>query len=148
MLHKNLSILNNRFFGIVILALFFALFFDSASLAFAQRTRKTPATTASPSTKSITVHTEPKAIVWLDEVRRGVTDDTVNLALEKVSAGRHTLRVRAGGFKERTLALLPTQRGAIAVRLTRTTDEAELVFQQAEEAREKARDEESRRAAV
>ena len=147
MLHKNLSILNNRFFSIALLALLFTLFFDSASSAFAQRTRKPP-TAASSSNKSITVHTEPKAIVWLDEVRRGVTDDTGNLALEKVSAGRHTLRVRASGFKERALALLPTQRGAIAVRLTRTTDEAELTFQQAEEAREKARDEESRRAAV
>jgi tetratricopeptide (TPR) repeat protein len=115
--------------------------------AFAQKTRKASAIAPS-SNKSITIHTEPKAIVWLDEVRRGVTDDAGKLTLEKVSAGRHTLRVRAGGFKERTLALLPTQRGAIEVRLTRTTDEAELIFQQAEEAREKAHDEESRRAAV
>jgi tetratricopeptide (TPR) repeat protein len=45
--------------------------------------------------------------------------------------------VRAKGFAERALALLPTQRGALTVALTPTTDEAELAFQQAEEAREK-----------
>lgn len=92
--------------------------------------------------------TEPKAIVWLDEVRRGVTDDMGQLELAKVSAGRHTLRVRATGFSERALALLPSQRGSITVKLTPTTDEGEVLFQQAEEAREKARDDQARRAAV
>src|SRR5438128_1521344 len=113
--------------------------------ALAQRVRKT---SASSPAKSITVHSEAKAIVCLDELRRGVTDEPAKLTLEQVSAGRHTLRVRANGFKERTLALLPAQRGLIDVRLTRTTDEAELTFQQAEEAREKATDEASRRAAA
>lgn len=136
----------NRKFLIVISASFLIAFALSTPGALAQRTR--PAAAASSSNKSITVHTEPKAIVWLDEVRRGVTDDSGNLTLEKVSPARHTLRVRANGFKEKTLALLPAQRGPVEVRLTRTTDEAELTFQQAEEAREKARDEESRRAAV
>ena len=42
-----------------------------------------------------------------------------------------------GGFAERTVALLPAQRGALSVVLTPTTDAAELAFQQAEEAREK-----------
>jgi len=83
--------------------------------------------------KSLTVKTEPKATVWLDEVRHGVTDDSGSLAVKNVSAGRHTLRVRARGFSERTLALLPAQRGTVEVRLTPTTDEAELLFQQAEE---------------
>ena len=116
--------------------------FVSAPCALAQ---KKPAA-ASP--KSLTVRSEPNAIVWLDEVRRGVTGADGNLTLEKVSAGRHTLRVRASGFKERQLTLLTTQRGQLEVRLTRTTDEAELTFQQAETAREKARDDESRRAAA
>lgn len=98
--------------------------------------------------KSITVRTEPKAVVWLDEVRRGVTDDSGKLVIAKVSAGRHTLRVRAGGFKETTLPLVPARRGTVEVKLARTTDEAELLFQQAEEARESARDEEARKAAA
>ena len=131
---------------ITIAALLIALTF-SASNAFAQRTRKNPAA-APTSTRSITVHTEEGASVWLDDVKRGVTDGEGKLTLEKVSAGRHTLRVRASGFKERAIPVLPTQRGLIDVRLTRTTDEAELTFQQAEDAREKAKDDDGRRAAA
>jgi tetratricopeptide (TPR) repeat protein len=64
-----------------------------------------------------------------------------------MSAGRHALRVRANGFREVTTPL-PAGRKSLAVKLTRTTDQAELVFQQAEEAREKARDEASRKQAA
>ncbi|HEV7903500.1 MAG TPA: tetratricopeptide repeat protein, partial [Pyrinomonadaceae bacterium] len=98
--------------------------------------------------KSITLKSEPKAMVWLDEVRRGVTDEAGGFEIAKVSPGRHTLRVRAAGFAERTLRLLPTQRGTILVPLTRTTDEAELAFQQAEAARDAATTDEARREAV
>lgn len=98
--------------------------------------------------KSITLKTEPKAVVWLDEVRRGVTDESGQFEIAKVSPGRHNLRVRAAGFAERTLSLLPAQRGILSVKLTRTTDEAELAFQQAEEARERATNDDARRAAA
>lgn len=82
------------------------------------------------------VSTQPGAAVWVDEVRRGAADAEGKLLL-KLTPGRHALRVRAKGFAERTLALLPTQRGTLNAALTPTTDEAELAFQQAEEAREK-----------
>ncbi len=98
--------------------------------------------------KSITLQTEPKAVVWLDEVRRGVTDESGRFEIGKVSPGRHSLRVRAAGFRERTLPLQPAQRGVVTVALTRTTDEAELAFQQAEEARERAASDDARRAAA
>ncbi|MDQ1591251.1 MAG: Tetratricopeptide repeat [Pyrinomonadaceae bacterium] len=98
--------------------------------------------------KSITLKTEPKAVVWLDEVRRGVTDESGQFEIAKVAPGRHLLRVRAAGFAERTLTLLPTQRGALVLPLTSTTDEAELAFQQAEEARERAAGDDARRAAA
>jgi hypothetical protein len=88
------------------------------------------------SARSLTIQTEPKAAVWLDELRRGRTDDAGRLVIEKVKAGRHSLRVRAAGFRERTVPVLPNERGLIQVGLTRTTDEAELLFQQAEDARE------------
>lgn len=114
--------------------------------AHAQRSRKSQA--AQSSSKSIVVRTEPKAIVWLDEIRRGVTNDEGLLTLNKVSAGRHTLRVRARGFKETSVAVAPARRGTIDVRLVRTTDEAELLFQQAEEARESAREDEARQRAA
>jgi predicted Zn-dependent protease len=101
---------------------------------------KTSTTSAKPAAKTpagvVVVGTEPGAVVWVDEVRRGAADAAGKLQL-KLTPGRHSLRVRAKGFAERTLALLPTQRGALNVALTKTEDEAELLFQQAEEAREK-----------
>ncbi|HEX8130816.1 MAG TPA: tetratricopeptide repeat protein [Pyrinomonadaceae bacterium] len=110
---------------------------------------KTPAVASkSIASKSITLKTEPKAVVWLDEVRRGVTDESGRFEIAKVSPGRHTLRVRAAGFRERTLSLLPTQRGEFPVPLTRTTDEAELAFQQAEEARARASADDARHKAA
>ncbi|HSE18433.1 MAG TPA: tetratricopeptide repeat protein [Pyrinomonadaceae bacterium] len=90
----------------------------------------------------LTITSEPNAIVWIDEIRRGTTDASGKLTLTKVSAGRHSVRVRASGFKETTAALLPGRR-ALAVKLLPTTDAAELKFQEAEAAREKARDDAS-----
>jgi len=106
------------------LAVFVALFFLAVPATYAQ--------------SALTITSEPNAIVWIDEIRRGVTDASGKLTLTKVSAGRHSVRVRANGFKETTAALLPGRR-ALAVKLLATTDPAELKFQEAETAREKAR---------
>jgi tetratricopeptide (TPR) repeat protein len=103
---------------------------------------------AAGSTRTITIATEPAAVIWLDEIRRGNADSTGKLSLEKISGGAHNLRVRASGFKEATLPLTAAARGEIKVRLLRTTDPAELTFQQAEIARETARGEEARQKAV
>ena len=91
---------------------------------------------------ALTITTEPNAIVWIDEIRRGTTDASGKLVVNKVSAGRHSVRVRANGFKETVTPLLPGRR-ALAVKLITTTDPAELKFQEAETAREKARDDAS-----
>src|SRR5438128_7487162 len=98
--------------------------------------------------RSLTIATEPNAIIWLDEIRRGTTDQTGKLVLLKVSPGRHVLRIRAMGFKEVTTPVQGFQRGEIKERLVRSTDEAELAFQQAETAREQAKDDESRQKSV
>jgi tetratricopeptide (TPR) repeat protein len=127
-----------------VIAVVFVLF--SCSVRANSQIRQRPAPTSTSS--SLVITSEPNAIVWLDEIRRGVTDATGKLALTKVSAGRHVLRVRANGFKEVSLPLLPGRRGTVVVRLARTNDEAELSFQQAEEAREKAKDDESRQQAA
>ena len=123
-----------------ILSLFFA-----AHFAIAQRRTNNP---ASSTARTLTIIAQPNAIVWVDEIRRGTTDADGKLALVKVSSGGHTLRVRASGFKEVTMPIPLSQRGEIKVRLMRTTDEAELAFQQAETARETAKDEESRQKAA
>jgi tetratricopeptide (TPR) repeat protein len=91
---------------------------------------------------ALTITSEPNAIVWIDEIRRGTTDASGKLIVNKVSAGRHSVRVRANGFKETVLPLLPGRR-TLAVKLVTTADPAELKFQEAETAREKARDDAS-----
>lgn len=96
---------------------------------------------------ALTITTEPNAIVWIDEVRRGTTDASGKLVLKKLTPGRHTVRVRANGFKETTASLLPGRR-TLAVKLVPTTDEAELLFQKAETAREQARDDAAREKAA
>ncbi|HYG12091.1 MAG TPA: tetratricopeptide repeat protein [Pyrinomonadaceae bacterium] len=149
-------------FAVFALAVVFAASVASPE-AHAQRKRpgaragKKPSTAAAASAragtpavaaKSIVLKTEPKAVVWLDEVRRGVTDESGQFEIANVAPGRHTLRVRARGFAERTLPLPAGRRGALALPLTRTTDEAELAFQQAEEARERATGDDGRREAA
>lgn len=93
--------------------------------------------------RTLTIITEPNTIVWVDEIRRGTTDAAGTLSQVKISSGAHTLRARATGFKEITMPLTAAQRGEIKPRLMRTTDQAELAFQQAETARETARDDEA-----
>jgi tetratricopeptide (TPR) repeat protein len=99
-------------------------------------------------TRTLAVISEPNAAVWVDEIRRGTTDAGGRLTEVKISSGSHNLRVRAAGFKEATMPLTAAQRGEIRVPLVRTTDESELTFQQAEAARETARDDEARQKAA
>jgi len=105
------------------------------------------AATAQETGAAFTVITEPNAIVWIDDVRRGAADASGKLTLTGGIRGRHMLRVRAAGYKEQSLPLLAA-RHDIVVKLVRTTDEAELAFQQAEAAREQAKDDDSRKKAV
>lgn len=113
---------------------------------YSQRPRLVNPTSSTPH-KGVTVTTEPNAIIWVDEVRRGVADSSGKLTLVNVKPGRHSLRVRASGFKEAT-TVLTTARKEVPVKLLRSTDAAELAFQQAEAAREKAKDDESSRQAI
>jgi tetratricopeptide (TPR) repeat protein len=87
---------------------------------------------ASQTARSITVVTEPNAIVWIDDIRRGATDASGKLVIKTVPGGVRKLRVRADGFKEAAQALTAAQKGEVKVALVKTTDESELAFQQAE----------------
>jgi len=130
--------------AVLAVALALSLFLASHTTLSQRRPSVSTRTTLS----ALTITTEPNAIVWLDEIRRGVTDATGKLTLTKITEGKHTIRVRANGFKEVTTSLLPGRGGNIAVKLLRTNDEAELTFQQAETAREQAKDDESRQQAA
>lgn len=86
----------------------------------------------SASLRNIIVITEPNALVWIDDVNYGKTDAKGKLALKTFPAGTHKIRIRANGFKEILQNLLPTQKGDLKIALVKTSDEAELAFQQAE----------------
>ncbi len=107
----------------------FALLCGFAVSAAAQPA-KTAAQTGS--FRAITIVTEPNAVVWLDDIKYGKTDDGGKLEIKTVSAGKHSIRVRADGYKQTTQNLLPAQKGEVKITLIKTTDEAELAFQEAE----------------
>lgn len=122
----------SRFFVVAVVAI-------AAIITSAQ----TPTTT-----RTLTIVSEPNALVWIDEIRRGATDASGRLADLKITDGAHSLRVRADGFRQISMSLPATQRGEMKVKLLRSTDPGELAFQRAETARETARDDEARQKAA
>lgn len=82
--------------------------------------------------RPITIETEPQAKIWINGVLYGSTSETGSLKIASVSPGKKTIRVRADGFKEAEKLLTANQSGTVSIPLTRTTDEAELAFQNAE----------------
>ena len=82
--------------------------------------------------RSITITTEPGAIVWLDDLRYGRTNKSGSFTIDNLSAGPHKVRVRADGFKETARTLTASQKGEIKIGLLKTSDPAELAFQEAE----------------
>ena len=82
--------------------------------------------------RTITVVTEPNASVWIDSVFYGKTGGNGRFTIDTVSPGRRSLRVRADGFAEANKIVTPTNKGDLVVRLTKTIDKAELLFQEGE----------------
>ncbi len=129
------------------LALLVALLLIGWGEVVSARQRPKPASVAG-GARTLTILSEPDTIIWIDDIRRGSTDANGKLSPVRISAGTHTLRARAAGFKEVTMPLTAAQRGEIKLRLMRTTDQAELAFQRAETARDTARDDEARQKAA
>lgn len=80
---------------------------------------------------SLTIASEPNAVVFIDDVRFGRTDSSGKLVVRDLGGSRHTVRVRADGFKETSKTITSVQ-GDLAVVLIKTSDPAELAFQDAE----------------
>lgn len=114
-------------------------------IALAQRPRQATTNSAA---RTITIVSEPATTIWIDEIKRGVTDNKGALSSLKLSNGAHTLRARAVGFKEISIPIPAAQRESLLLRLFRTNDQAELLFQRAETARETARDDAGRQSSA
>jgi len=83
-------------------------------------------------TVTVTIKTEPNATVWIDGVRFGRTGEDGVLAIRLAPSARRTVRVRADGFKEVEKPVALSAGSAVAIALSKTTDKAELTFQEAE----------------
>ncbi len=81
--------------------------------------------------RTVTIVTQPGTSIWIDGVLFGKTAKDGKLEITTISAGSHTLRLRSDGFREKTQPLAAIQKGEIKVVLVKTTDEAELAFQEA-----------------
>ncbi|MCW5961818.1 MAG: tetratricopeptide repeat protein [Pyrinomonadaceae bacterium] len=106
-------------------SIFFILLLSVSALS---QTRKP----APPAPRSITIATEAGAKVWLNGIFYGTTGENGTLSIKPFPPGAQLLRVRADGFKELTQNITAAQKGEINVKLTKTSDEAELAFQKAE----------------
>ena len=80
---------------------------------------------------TLNISSEPGAAVFVDDIRFGRTDTSGKLTIKGLSGTRHTVRVRADGFKETSKAITASQ-SEVSIPLTKTTDPAELAFQEAE----------------
>lgn len=89
-----------------------------------------PAVAGQVALRNIAIKTEPGAVIWIDGVRYGNADQNGRFEVKNLS-GRVQLRVRADGFKEARKAILPTVR-ELEVPLVKTSDEAEIAYQNAE----------------
>jgi len=90
----------------------------------------TPLAQALPAS-TLTITSEPASTVFIDDIRFGRTDASGKLSVRGLSGARHTVRVRADGFKETSRPIVTSQ-GEISIPLAKTTDPAELAFQEAE----------------
>ena len=82
--------------------------------------------------RTITVQTNADATVWIDGIKRGVSDENGRLVIRPVAAGIRKLRVRAYGFKEVSKIIPASQAGILRVNLVKTISRSELAFQDAE----------------
>src|SRR4051812_37347974 len=88
---------------------------------------------------TLTIVSEPGSTVWIDDIRFGKTDQSGKLVVTDLGGTRHNVRVRADGFKETSKAVISPQ-GEVNVALVKTTDPAELAFQDAERLGSRDRD--------
>jgi Predicted N-acetylglucosaminyl transferase len=79
----------------------------------------------------LTITSEPGSTVWIDDIRFGKTDASGKFVVRDLGGTRHNVRVRSDGFKETSKAIASAQ-GDVNIPLIKTTDPAELAFQQAE----------------
>jgi len=105
-----------------------------------RNTRRPSAATAS--TGALKVITgQAGSVVFINNVRHGVTNDKGELDLPRVIAGSYPVRVQTVGFVDGSASVIISARGNKTLRVTQqaTTDEATLHYQRGDSLRDKGR---------
>lgn len=120
------------------------LLFSFAANANLQ-TQKSPAS-ATPSTRTRTgalkvISGLPESVVYVNNVRHGVTGESGELDLPRVLTGSYPVRVRTVGFADwkGSIVIAPGSSRTLRVTQQRTGDEPTLRFQKAEALRDKGK---------
>lgn len=79
----------------------------------------------------LNVLSEPGASVWVDGIRFGKTNAAGKLMIRGLGGMRHSVVVRADGYKEASRHIASAT-GEVKIALIKTTDPADLAFQEAE----------------
>src|SRR5690242_20605552 len=97
----------------------------------APTSRPTPATPARASGKVLVITGQPGSVVFINNVRHGVTDDKGELSLPRVMAGAYPVRVKTVGFADGKASLVVAAGANRTVRITQQPieDQATLHYQ-------------------
>jgi predicted Zn-dependent protease len=110
--------------------------------AHAQTGRNRRSSTGPRATGALKVITgQAGSVVFINNVRHGVTSDKGELDLPRVIAGSYPVRVRTVGFVDGNASVVLSARGNKILRITQqaTTDEATLHYQRGDALRDKGR---------
>jgi len=140
------TILRCSFVVIVLLCFIICLASSEARGQKSQRPRAASPTSQTKATASVKVITgQSGSVVFINNVRHGVTGETSELDLPHVIAGSYPVRVRTIGYSDWSASIVIQPGSSRTLKLTQvpTTDEALLHFQKGESLRDKGRNKES-----
>jgi predicted negative regulator of RcsB-dependent stress response len=124
---------------LTVLLVVFGIVFWSHAPTNGTQPKPTPQRAAAKPTATLTVSALPEATVYLNEVRRGVTNVQGKLTLQNVEPGLYKLRVSKTGRSDfhTSLRLAPGAKTEIKAVLPALTNQAELHRQRGDDLREK-----------
>jgi tetratricopeptide (TPR) repeat protein len=110
--------------------LIIALFIGAAAVS--SSVAQSPRHTGVSQSRVVTIITQPDSSIRIDGVLFGKTDAAGRLEIKTIPSGGHIINIRAFGYAEATRQITSIQKGEVKVILVKTTDEAEIAFQNAE----------------
>jgi hypothetical protein len=130
-----------------LICLSFVFVFSTQASGHPQKNRRTASgastTTAAPRSGSLKVVTgRPDSVVFINNVRHGVTGENGELNLSRVMVGSHPVRVRTVGYVDWNGRIVITQGATATLKVAQqqpTVDEPTLHYQKAEALRDKGK---------